>query len=471
MKKILLISTNRAKTPYPVPPLGLACLYQRLKYDYEVKVVDGLEQTSTQIIGCLDAFKPDYVGVSIRNIDDMVKGEAHSFIPTIINDFFNPIRQHHKGILILGGSGFTIFPRELMEISGADYGIVGEAEEKLVRLLDCLDNGEDPSGLAAVVARDDHQLEDKEKDYLLLDRSFHADLDTLVDYSPYMGRGAYPIQTKRGCVHRCIYCSYPVLEGRRYRRRKISNVVDEIEATNSRMGQGKVTFEFVDSTFNDPPGHAEAICREIIRRGLKVSLRTMGMNPANVTGELLTLMSQAGFAQIDSTPDSASPTVLTQLGKNFSLGQLRKTARLIEKHQMPTMWFFIFGGPGESEETIAQTFDFIDHYINRDDMVHITEGLRIYPYTPLYQLAIKEGFITGEDSLLSPVFYVSPVLGEDGLEEMISHMISSRPNCIRISETKPPPELMEAAMRERAQKNLDEPMFRTLLRLKRQLTF
>jgi len=470
LKKILLISTNRAKTPYPVPPLGLACLYQRLKSEYEVKIVDGLEQTTAHIIHCLDEFKPDYVGISIRNIDDMVKGEVRSFIPSIIRDFITPIRQHHKKVLILGGSGFTIFPDELMEISGADYGIVGEAEERLARLLDCLENDDDPSGLAGVIIGSDKRLENRAKDYLLLNRSFHADLDRLLDYSPYLNRSGYPIQSKRGCVHRCIYCSYPLLEGRRYRRRNIGHVVDEIETTAKRM-KGKVTFEFVDSTFNDPPGHAEAICKEISRRGLKINLRTMGINPANVSDELLTLMRQAGFSQIDSTPDSASPAVLKKMGKNFTLQQLQQSSRLIAKHRMPTMWFFIFGGPGEDEKTIAETFEFIDHSIDCDDMVHITEGLRIYPHTPLYQMALKEKFITSEDSLLAPVFYVSPLLGEDNLEEIITDKISRRPNCIRISETKPPPALMEAAMRERRKKRLDEPMFRTLLRLRRQFGY
>lgn len=471
MKKILLLSANQTTTPYPVPPLGIACLYQRLKSNYRIKLVDGLELTTEHLIQLLDKFKPDYVGISIRNIDDMVKGEAHSFIPAVTDTFIAPIRLNHKGILILGGSGFTIFPKELMELSGADYGIVGEAEEKLVNLLDYLDKGKEPPQLTGVICKNKQQNNTDEKNYLPLDRPFHAELDKLLDYTPYIDRGAYPVQTKRGCAHQCIYCSYPILEGRRYRRRDVSHVVDEIEATNKRIGQDLVTFEFVDSTFNDPPGHAETICREIISRGLRVNLRTMGINPANVTEELLTLMTQAGFAQIDSTPDSASPKVLKKLGKNFSLDQLRQTACLIKKHRMPTMWFFLFGGPGETKRTIAETFDFIDHYVYQDDMVHITEGLRIYPHTPLYQLAIEEKIIARENSLLNPRFYVSTDLGEVELEKIISIEIAGRPNCIRVSETRPHPELMKAAIRERAEKKLDEPMFRTLLRLKRKIYF
>jgi len=468
LKKVLLISTNRASTPYPVPPLGLSYLHQRLQSDYEVRVIDGLAASTETVLDCLDDFDPDYVGISIRNIDDMVKGAAHSFIPELITDFIGPIRKRFHGLLILGGSGFTIFPRELMRLSGADYGITGEAEEKLLRLLRGLDNGTDLSELPWLLDSRSQKGPRQTKEYLDLGEPFYADLDRLIDYSPYMERGAYPIQTKRGCIHRCIYCSYPVLEGSCYRKRQATHVVDELEAASKRMGK-RATFEFVDSTFNDPPGHAEAICREIVRRGLRVNLRTMGINPANVSDELLDLMRRAGFAQIDSTPDSASPTVLKKMGKNFTLKQLQQSAGLIRKHQMPTMWFFIFGGPGESVTTVDETFEFVDTYIDQDDMVHVTEGLRIYPSTPLYNLALKEKLISKDQSLLDPVFYVSSLLGEKGLTQIIDDKIKSRPNCIRISETKPPPELMAAAMKERKEKKLTEPMFRTLLRLKRNL--
>jgi len=130
---------------------------------------------------------------------------------------------------------------------------------------------------------------------------------------------------------------------------------------------------------------------------------------------------------------------------------------------------FYLWRPGESQATIDETFEFVDNYIDRDDMVHITEGLRIYPSTPLYNLALKEKLISKEQSLLDPVFYVSPLLGENRLTQIIDDKIKIRPNCIRISETKPPPELMAAAIKERKEKKLTEPMFRTLLRLKRNL--
>lgn len=469
MKKILLLSTNKAVTPYPVPPLGLALLYNRLQGSYDVRFLDGLNLSEKELDEHLRDFRPDYVGFSIRNIDDMVKDDVRTFLPEILEKFIVPVRKYRNIRVILGGSGFTIFPQELMDYFDADYGIVGEAEEIILRLLHTLDVGGDASDLEGVLVRGKAYV-NRNREIGDFSRYYHADLDLLLDYEPYSQRGAYPVQTKRGCSHRCIYCSYPVLEGRRFRTRPVEEVVDEIEATANRIGSRELVFEFVDSTFNDPPGHGEALCREIIRRGLQLNFRTMGMNPVNINPELLLLMKKAGFTQIDATPDTASRMMLTHLKKNFTFEQLEQAAICIREADMPTMWFFIFGGPGETEETIKETFGFIDEYVYENDMVHVTEGMRIYPHTHLAEIAVREKTIKKGESLLFPNFYVSPELGEEKLSWVISEMLASRPNCIRLTETKPPPELLRAAIAERKKKRLTEPMFRTLLRLKQEMS-
>ncbi|NVO03652.1 MAG: radical SAM protein, partial [Bacteroidetes bacterium] len=286
-----------------------------------------------------------------------------------------------------------------------------------------------------------------------------------IDFTPYRERGVYSIQTKRGCHHQCIYCTYPIIEGCNYRLRTAVDIVNEIE--NAHKSLGNITFEFVDSTFNDPAGHAEAICKEIIKRNLKINLRTMGINPAHISKELLHLMLNAGFMQIDSTPDSASPKIVKILKKNFSIQQLENTASLIRESDIPTMWFFLFGSPQESIETVNETFDFIAKYINPDDMVHMTVGLRIYPNTELQRIAIEEKVIKAEDSLLKPTFYVSDKIGKDALDEAIKKFSLEFSNCIPASESTPSKEMMQIAMKMRKEENLQEPMFRTLMKVKR----
>jgi anaerobic magnesium-protoporphyrin IX monomethyl ester cyclase len=225
----------------------------------------------------------------------------------------------------------------------------------------------------------------------------------------------------------------------------------------------------VDSTFNDPKGHAEAICREIIGRKMKVRLRTMGMNPRHCSEELFELMIHAGFAQIDATPDTASVRMLKTMGKGFHLEEVINMATLIRKFNLPTMWFFLFGGPGEDRSTFNETVDFIRSYISPEDLVYLNAGLRIYPHTPLYRTAVNEGRIKpGQSILYPPVYYYSEEFPKQELEQCIRETAQLFHNCIPALETAPPKEMIGEAVAKRSKEELTEPMFRTLLGIRKQ---
>lgn len=466
MKKVFLINTNTEKAPYPVPPLGLCLVASSLEDNYTVKIYDGVFDEGKHLISELLAFNPDYIGFSIRNIDDIVADRHIFYVDKILSDFIMPVKKVTSVPVIIGGSGFSIFPEELMAWTGADYGITGESEVSFPLLLNCLDKGEDSSSIPGIISKS-FRSQGNSIQYITRDAAKvkFSEIDRHIDFTPYKQRGAYSIQTKRGCSHGCIYCTYPALEGTRFRRRYPAEIADEIEEAHQRLGN--IMFEFVDSTFNDPAGHAEAICKEIIRRKIKIRLRTMGINPRHTGEKLFTLMKEAGFTQIDATPDSASPKVLEKLDKGFKLEDIQKMALLIRRFDLPTMWFFLFGGPGEDEQTFRETMDFIDKYVNPDDMVYMTAGLRIYPHTPLYSIAVEEGKIKpGQSVFYPPVFYYSPTMEKSRIDSLIKEASKTRPNCIPAIETSPPPEMMKEAMELRVSNNLTEPMFRTLLRIR-----
>ncbi|MCK5783236.1 MAG: radical SAM protein, partial [Desulfobacterales bacterium] len=215
--------------------------------------------------------------------------------------------------------------------------------------------------------------------------------------------------------------------------------------------------------------HAENICREIINRGKKLRLRTMGVNPSGVTPNLINLMRKAGFAQIDCTPDSASDKMLKNLQKGFSRKKLEKVVRILKEAEMPTMWFFVLGGPGETDETLDETFDFIHRFIDERDLVYLTEGLRIYPKTALSETAIQEGLIKKDESLLTPHFYISAFFGKERLKQRVKEFTAKYHNCLRSVESTPSKEMIQKAIEIRKRENLmDEPMFRTLLRVRKE---
>jgi radical SAM superfamily enzyme YgiQ (UPF0313 family) len=465
MKRLFLVNASTERLPYPVPPIGLCLLASILRKDFQVRLFDGLAGEGKDLSREVVAFMPDYIGVSIRNIDDMVMDKPHYYVDQIFRDFILPLRSYPKASLILGGSGFSIFPGELMNRFEADYGIIGEAEVSFPMLLDKLRKGEDVTSIPGVITRKDNPAPVAyDAHFFDLKGLPFSEIDTHIDFLPYLGRGVYSIQTKRGCNHKCIYCTYPGIEGRHYRFRNPEDVAEEIRQALDRLG--KVTVEFVDSTFNDPPGWAESICREIIKKRVKTSFRTMGINPAHTSRKLFSLMLEAGFSQIDCTPDSASREMLVNLGKNFTVEQLENTASLLREVNLPAMWFFTFGGPGETEKTMEETFRFIDERISENDMVHLTTCLRIYPGTPLHKIATKEKQVTKEDPLLEPRFYISGALGKKKIDHVISRAVKARPNWIPAGESSPSKEMLEEAMRIRSRDKLTEPMFRTLIRLR-----
>jgi len=466
MRKVLLINSNIEILPYPVAPLGISLVAASIHDKYNVKVFDSAFSSTSTLLSFIREFDPDYIGVGLRNIDNVTMRKCKWYLDEIKNTIINPVKDNFNVPLIIGGSGFSIAPEQIFEYFNVDYGIVGEAEEIFPKLLLNLENGNDDIELENVISKHNKYIKIKEqiREPLLVPR---ANIDQFINFEPYNKKGSYPVQTKRGCTHKCIYCSYPNIEGEKYRLRPVSNIVDEIEEVQSRIPG--VTFEFVDSTFNSPLKHAINICKEIIKRNLKIKIRTMGVNPGEVTEELILLMKQAGFTQIDCTPDSASELIIRKYRKNFSKNKLIQCAEIIRKHDMPTMWFFMIGGPGETEETILETFKFIDKHICEEDMVHVTEGIRIIPNTELYDIAIDEGVISKNMNVIDPMFYVSPTLGKENLAHILDREIGKRNNVMNSIDTEPYPELMQAALKYLGENRIEEPMFRTLLRVQNKL--
>jgi radical SAM superfamily enzyme YgiQ (UPF0313 family) len=458
MSRVLLVNSNTVQDPYPVPPIGL-CLVAESLTGHEVRVFDGA-WGGGGLANAAASFRPDVVGLGIRNIDDMVMQRPQSYIAGLQRDFAAPLRALNVPF-ILGGSGLSLFPGPLLDALDGDFAVVGEGETVFPALLRALEEGGDPAAVPGVLARG---REGPASPSPAVAEVPFSSIDRLLDYAPYEKGSAYPVQTKRGCAHRCIYCTYPRLEGRQYRPRNPADVAQEIAQTLARLGD--VTFEFVDSTFNDPPGHAEAVCRAILDLRIRPRLRAMGINPLGASERLFQLMKEAGFRQIHFSPDAASDPVLAGLKKGFVRADLEKAARMLARAAIPAMWFFLLGGPGETRETVLETLDFALHHVGANDMVYLAAGIRIYPETPLHGLALRQRLVAQDDDLLAQRFYVSPHLDPEELRHMVEETAAAHPNVVPAWDTHPGPEVMAEAARRRAQASSWEPMFRTLIRIR-----
>jgi hypothetical protein len=249
--------------------------------------------------------------------------------------------------------------------------------------------------------------------------------------SPYERMGsAYNIQTKRGCRHRCIYCTYGVIEGTKVRLRPPVEVVDELE--EALFKYQPESFEFVDSVFNDPLDHCSAILEEIARRPWKAPLTAMGVSPKGLDGRFLKLMERAGFTFYWITPESASATMIRNYRKGFAIDDVIRAADAIKGSPLRVRWSFLIGGPGETNHTLQETVDFTAKYLapeagNYTNTADYFLGVRVYPNTDLWRIALNEGFITENSDPAEPLWYLSEGLDLDRAVEQIGRLAERCP--------------------------------------------
>ena len=414
--RVLLVSTNRERQPYPVVPNGLACVASALDAaGHRVEFLDlcFARDAAGRAREAALRFRPEIIGVSIRNIDNSDAIALRHYTPEA-RDILRELRASAPTAkIVAGGAAFGVAPEALFRDLEVDYAVAGDGERASVALINALVAGDEPESMAGLVRSRNGTV-------VFSPPGEDADLDSLpgpqlhrwIDLARYQRHGAtIPIQTKRGCVYKCIYCTYRNVEGWGYRTRDPELVADEIAELKAKAGVRH--FDFVDSTFNSPPGHAIQVCEAIIRRKLGVQLDTTNFTPATASPELLSAMKAAGFRTLGITAESASDPVLARLEKGFTAARAREVAERVESHGIKTLWIFLVGGPGETAQTLEETLEFAAWRLRRGDAVYLTVGLRIYPGTTLHRIAISEGVVPADSTLLDPCFYFSTELKFD----------------------------------------------------------
>ena len=414
----------------PVVPNGLACVAAALDAAaHDVRVADLCfsRHPHEDAAAAARDFHPDVIGLSVRNIDNSDLVALQHYTPEAAGLLRTLRAAAPTASVIAGGAAFGVAPDSLFRELGVDYAVAGDGERATVAIMESLAAGRTPGDIPGVVRRDGERI-------VITPPGGDADIDSLpethmnhwVDVRAYERRGGtVPIQTKRGCVFKCIYCTYLNVEGWGYRLRDPERVVDEMAAL--RRDAGVRNFEFVDSTFNAPPRHAAAVCEAIVRRGLRVKLDTTNFTPAAVPPYLLAPMRRAGFRWLGITAESASDPVLERLGKGFDAACVRRVAEEVERAGMGVLWIFLVGGPGETRATLQETLRFAAWRMSRGDAVYLTVGLRIYPGTRLQRIAIDEGVIAQDDTLLLPRFYFSHDLDLDDCLGVLRGFAASHP--------------------------------------------
>lgn len=430
--RILFISPNRLRLVVPPLPIGLASVVAAVKDEHEVRVLDFMfaEDPLAAVRRVAAEFSPEIIALSLRNIDNQDSRNPESFISEV-KDLVNLLRELSPAPIVVGGAGFSIMPREFMDYLGADFGVAGEGEGAFKEFLAAFGGGRDWEAVSGLVWR---QVEA----WRLNPVQRVADLKSLPPpaleyftpdlYQEAVGSaklpGMVPVQTRRGCPMKCIYCTTPLLEGRRFRSWEPARVASWLAAWHEKWGLTR--FYFVDNLFNCPPGYAKNLCKAIIDLNLHLEWGAL-INPAAPDRELFRLMRRAGGGFMQVGNESGSELVLAKLGKGFGRRQVELTFRLLEEEGVAYSCFLLLGGPGETRETVKESVALLEQY--RPHLVNLTVGVRIYPGLALHRLALAEGVVAPEDNLLRPRFYLAPAVRE-WIWEYLEGVMARHPNWI-----------------------------------------
>ena len=407
--RILLVATNRhdrlnSRMNAQPMPIGLAYIAGHLDHErHQVKVVDLMfaDDYLSEIENIVREFRPDVVGVSLRNLSN------HSYLDTqwalpITKSVIDRIRQQSQAAIIVGGPAFSLLPKQCYEYLQPDLGVAGDAGETFAEVCNRIEDGErSVYDLPGVV----HQ---KEGEVVLnegLCVSAFASRPRLDDLEMDKYRTAgfgIGILTKLGSFSYPTPASTAGMSEADFRViRPIDEVVAEVRELWEQYQLRKVFF--VDNGFNFPLDHAKSLCSAIIEADLGIRWNTC-LASFNCDPELVRLMRDAGCALVLMGNRGGDPHDGTGSLEEQMDAQL-EVPRLCEEGGLHYTIARTFGEPGETRETVEHKLDFLRR-IN-PSLANLRVGVSVMPGSEVAALALEEGQISDESELIEPTFYIA----------------------------------------------------------------
>lgn len=272
--------------------------------------------------------------------------------------------------LVLGGPGTTGIDQALMErFPFLDAIVRGEGECSVPELLSAW-VGPGADARAADLSpidgltwrRPDGSVERNADRALLPDLSEVADyawhlLPPLEDYKRVTGAedGLVPLDSGRGCVYDCAFCTIGRSWSRRSRPLPPERLAEEIAAVG-RMPAGKQAYLCHD-LFGADRKHALALCDELRERGVDVPWEVRA-RADHLDGELIAAMGAAGCYRVLLGIESADGAVRNTSDKRMApeFDVLGKVEELLAAGVTPIL-SLILGLPGETDAELDATLE------------------------------------------------------------------------------------------------------------------
>ncbi len=386
------------------PNLSLAYVAATLvNAGHSVRFIDAnaLNLKKEQVLDRIKRFNPDILAFTITTY------LIHQNISWI-----KYLKENTGLPILVGGQHMSLYPYETFTHNEIDYGIIGEAEETVVELLDALENNKDLRFIKSIIFKDKN-----DKVIMTQKRDVIKDLDKI----PFPARYLLPnekyyefisqrknftlLMTSRGCPYKCIYCEQG---GTKFRGRSAINVGDELEECYTDYNVKEV--DIFDPLFTTNRKRVIEIAKDLQKRKLDIEF-SVRSRVDTVDKDILSELKKAGCSRIYFGIETGNQSIMNKLNKGIKLDQVKISVKNAQKTGIKVLGYFMFGLPGETNSTIRDTIKFAKS-LNLD-YVEFSKTTPL-PGTGLYNLYLPE---LGED------YWRNFVLNSD------SSKLIGRPQC------------------------------------------
>lgn len=374
-------------TGLPYAPIGTlyAAALMREK-GYEVSLFDTMfAHSPEEIIPSLEKYNPGFLVL----YDDGFNYLTKMCLTNMREAAFKMIKlARQKGCTVIVSSSDSTDHYEQYLNEGADFILLGEAEQTLAELIPAIEqkktNFLSIAGLAykqddAVIKTVKRNLL-KELDHLPFPAWDLADIEIYrKTWLKHKGYFSLNMATTRGCPFKCNWCAKPIY-GNRYNTRSPQNVVAEL-----KMLKEKYHFDhiwFCDDIFGLKPGwvheFADLLEKEQLSFRFKIQARADLLLQENYIRDL----ARAGCENIWMGAESGSQKILDAMDKGTTVEQIYVATQLLKKNGINPSFFIQFGYPGETKEDILKTIRMINQLLPHEIGISVSYPL---PGTPFYE--------------------------------------------------------------------------------------
>ena len=346
----------------------------------------------TDIIDCYA--HPD----SEEKIPDYLKEKSPAYIglTCTTSTFHDSVRiaKMAKEILpgirtVFGGPHVSALREKILEdYTDVDFSVIGEGEQCVEALITAGNDKKALSEIPGLVYRDNGDINFtgfREKGIELDSLPFPA-YEKLQGYPqayklPIFNYPRTPNTTcnsSRGCPYSCSYCDRSVFR-RSFRYNSAQYLYEHVKYLKERFGIRHINFYDDQFTFNRK--RVEEFCRMMLNNHPNMTFNC-AVRAEHVDFELMKLMKRAGCWMMSLGIETGDPELLAQHRRNADLDMLADTIRNIKRAGIRTKGLLMMGLPGESEESIKRSMDYVFSLpIDDFNLAKFTP----FPGSPLYE--------------------------------------------------------------------------------------